>query len=161
MKIIRPIESIDNQNMFFDRDKEQCDIRLHHSSCSNVHAVLQYRLRVDPHGRHIYLYLIDLGSSLGTYLNRRRIDANRFCKFEVNNVIQFGDSSKGFLFIDSESTNKYVDEREIGQLIEWIFLVDIIMIRRNRINSKRIRANQVMMTKTSKFVRLNGCLFSI
>lgn len=95
----------------FGRDKEQCDIRLHHSSCSNVHAVLQYRLRVDPHGRHIYPYLIDLGSSSGTYLNRRRIDANRFYKLEINDVIQFGESSKEFILIDSESTNKYVEEK--------------------------------------------------
>lgn len=99
----------------FGRDKEQCDIRLHHSSCSNVHAVLQYRLRVDPHGRHIYPYLIDLGSSSGTYLNRRRIDANRFYKLEINDVIQFGESAKEFLLIDSESTDKYVEERS-----KWI-----------------------------------------
>lgn len=90
----------------FGRDKDQCDIRLHHSSCSNIHAVLQYRLRVDSQGRHIYPYLIDLGSSTGTYLNRRRIDANRFYKLEVNDVIQFGESAKEYVLLDSESGNK-------------------------------------------------------
>jgi smad nuclear-interacting protein 1 len=90
----------------FGRDKDQCDIRLHHSSCSNIHAVLQYRLRVDSHGRHIYPYLIDLGSSHGTYLNRRRIDPNRYYKLEENDVIQFGESSKEFILIlDLDSSN--------------------------------------------------------
>jgi len=91
----------------FGRDKDQCDIHLHHSSCSTVHAVLQYRLRLDSHGRHIYPYLIDLGSSSGTYLNRRRIDSNRYYKLEENDVIQFGESSKEFILIlDSDSSNK-------------------------------------------------------
>ncbi|CAF3809804.1 unnamed protein product [Adineta steineri] len=96
----------------FGRDKDQCDIRLHHASCSNIHAVLQYRLRTDSHGRHIYPYLIDLDSSQGTYLNRRRIDANRFYKLEENDVIQFGESSKEFilLLLDTDSSNKHSND---------------------------------------------------
>jgi smad nuclear-interacting protein 1 len=91
----------------FGRDKDQCDIRLHHQSCSNIHAVLQYRLRVDSHGRHVYPYLIDLGSSHGTYLNRRRIDPNKYYKLEENDVIRFGESSKEFiLLLDLDSSNK-------------------------------------------------------
>ncbi|CAF4748326.1 unnamed protein product, partial [Rotaria magnacalcarata] len=68
-----------------------------------MHAVIQYRLRNDPHGRHIYPYLIDLGSSHGTYLNRRRIDPDRYYKLEENDVLQFGESSKEFL-LDSDSS---------------------------------------------------------
>jgi smad nuclear-interacting protein 1 len=95
----------------FGRDKDQCDIRLHHPSSSTIHAVLQYRLRPDSHGRHIYPYLIDLGSSHGTYLNRRRIDANRFYKLEENDVIQFGESSKEFiLLLDTDSSHKSPNE---------------------------------------------------
>ncbi|CAF3836633.1 unnamed protein product [Rotaria magnacalcarata] len=89
----------------FGRDKDQSDIHLHHPSCSNMHAVIQYRLRNDPHGRHIYPYLIDLGSSHGTYLNRRRIDPDRYYKLEENDVLQFGESSKEFL-LDSDSSHK-------------------------------------------------------
>ncbi|CAF3177142.1 unnamed protein product [Rotaria socialis] len=91
----------------FGRDKDQSDIHLHHPSCSNVHAVIQYRLRNDPHGRHIYPYLIDLGSSHGTYLNRRRIDPDRYYKLEENDVLQFGESSKEFLLLDSDSSHKH------------------------------------------------------
>ena len=103
-----PVHSVHRQSKYiFGRDKDHCDIRLHHSSCSNVHAVLQYRLRTDSYGRHIYPYLIDLGSSHGTYLNRRRIDPNHYYKLEENDLIQFGESSKEFLLLsDVESSQK-------------------------------------------------------
>ncbi|CAF1000741.1 unnamed protein product [Rotaria sordida] len=100
----------------FGRDKDQCDIRLHHPSCSNIHAILQYRLRGDSHERHIYPYLIDLGSSHGTYLNRRRIDSNRYYKLEENDVVQFGESSKEFILMDSDSSNKHNnDSKRLNQ----------------------------------------------
>ena len=89
----------------FGRDKDLTDIRLHHPSCSNAHAVLQYRLRADSHGRHPLPYLIDLGSAHGTFLNRRRLDADRFYRLEENDVIRFGSSSKEFILIDSDSSS--------------------------------------------------------
>lgn len=92
----------------FGRDKDLCDIRLHHPSCSNFHAVIQYRLRVDSHGRYVYPYLIDLDSSSGSYLNRRRIESNKYYKLEENDVIQFGESSKEYILIlDLDSGTKY------------------------------------------------------
>jgi hypothetical protein len=106
-----PAYHIHRQSKYvFGRDKDQCDIRLHHSSCSHVHAVLQYRLRTDSHGRHVYPYLIDLDSSHGSFLNRRRIDANRYYKLEENDLIKFGESSKEFLLvIDTDTSHKYVN----------------------------------------------------
>ncbi|CAF0929432.1 unnamed protein product [Adineta ricciae] len=95
----------------FGRDKDHCDIHLHHSSCSNFHAVLQYRLRSDSHGHHIHPYLMDLDSAHGTYLNRRRMDSNRYYRLEENDCIRFGDSSKEFIFqLDSDSSNKHSND---------------------------------------------------
>ena len=88
----------------FGRDKDQCDIRLHHPTCSNIHAVLQYRLRDDSQRRHVYPYLIDLGSSHGTYLNRRHIEANKYYKLQEGDIIQFGESSKEFILRTSNSS---------------------------------------------------------
>jgi len=89
------------------RDKDLCDIRLHNSSSSTIHAVIQYRLRTDPSGRHIYPYLIDLGSSHGTYINRRRIDSHHYYKIEENDIIQFGENSREYLLqIENETSHK-------------------------------------------------------
>ena len=103
-----PAYHIHRQSKYiFGRDKDQCDIHLHHSSTSAIHAVIQYRLRTDSHGRHVYPYLIDLGSSLGTFLNGRRIDADRYYKLEDNDLIRFGDSSKQFLLTtDADASHK-------------------------------------------------------
>lgn len=90
------------------RDKDLCDIRLHNSSSSTIHAVIQYRLRTDPSGRHIYPYLIDLGSSHGTFINRRRINSHHYYKIEENDIIQFGENSREYLLqIENETSHKY------------------------------------------------------
>ena len=103
-----PGYSVYHQSKYvFGRDKDICDIRLHHNSCSNAHAVLQYRLRTDQYGHHIYPYLIDLDSSSGTFLNRRRIEPNRYYKLEENDLIQFGQNPREYcLVLDTESSHK-------------------------------------------------------
>ncbi|UJR27090.1 hypothetical protein I4U23_008391 [Adineta vaga] len=98
-----------NRNIFLDAIKiNVIFIYTIHSSCSIIHAVLQYRLRSDSHGHHIYPYLIDLDSTHGTYINRRRIESNRYYRLEENDAIKFGEYSKEFvLVLDSDSSNRY------------------------------------------------------
>lgn len=107
-----PVYRVYRQSKYvFGRDKDQCDIRLHHSSCSNIHAVLQY-LRSDSHGRHIHPYLMDLDSSHGTYLNQRRLTPNRYYKLEENDIIRFGESSREYvLLLNVDSSQRYARVR--------------------------------------------------
>jgi pSer/pThr/pTyr-binding forkhead associated (FHA) protein len=62
-----------------------CDVYMRHPSLSKQHAVLQYRGRsfADPKLPHapptlqVLPYLMDLGSTNGTFLNGERIEAQR------------------------------------------------------------------------------------
>lgn len=59
-----------------------CDVLCEHPSLSRFHAVLQYSAGVDekfPRG----LYLFDLGSTHGTYVNKTKLEPQKFTRVEV------------------------------------------------------------------------------
>ena len=70
------------------RNREQVDIPVDHPSCSMHHAVLQYRLVEDRDAdadglgletpRVVRPYLMDIGSTNGTFLNGDKIEAQRY-----------------------------------------------------------------------------------
>ena len=94
-----------------------CDIQLEHPSISRHHAVLQYRpasqekkegeeegegesenrtaFSTNPREPGYYVY--DLGSTHGTYLNKRRLDQRCYFRVRVGQMVKFGGSSRLFL----------------------------------------------------------------
>ena len=91
-----------------------CDVQLEHPSISRYHAVLQYRpasreekereggesenhtvFSTNPREPGYYVY--DLGSTHGTYLNKRRLDQRCYFRVRVGQMIKFGGSSRLFL----------------------------------------------------------------
>ena len=80
---------------------------LDHLSCSKQHAVLQYRLvpytRPDStQGRRVQLYVMDLGSANGTFVNNNKIESQKYIqlleKVEIILVIQNNTMIKIFKF---------------------------------------------------------------
>ena len=90
-----------------------CDVHLEHPSISRYHAVLQYRpasqekeggegesenrtvFSTNPREPGYYVY--DLGSTHGTYLNKRRLDQRCYYRVRVGQMVKFGGSSRLFL----------------------------------------------------------------
>ena len=97
------------------RDRAVTDFPVHHPSCSKQHAVLQYRL-VDseaPNGRKcrlIKLYIIDLNSTNGTYVNNKRIEPQRYIELKATDMLRFGFSTREYILLN-EDTN----EEELSQ----------------------------------------------
>nr|CAX75314.1 Smad nuclear-interacting protein 1 [Schistosoma japonicum] len=81
------------------RDRKVADIPMDHPSISKQHAVLQYRL---VRGL-IRLYIIDLESANGTYLNNNRIESRRYYELLEKDVIKFGFSTREYVFMTSET----------------------------------------------------------
>ena len=79
------------------RDDKLNQIPLLHQSVSSQHAVLQYRLR---EGR-CRLYLMDLDSSNGTRINGETMEAKRFYEILDGDVVNFGASTRDFVFMKS------------------------------------------------------------
>nr|CCA16643.1 conserved hypothetical protein [Albugo laibachii Nc14] len=69
------------------RMKEGCDVHFNHPSISRTHAVFQF----DEQGK---LFLMDLKSTHGTFLNKKRIHPGKFYALNVGDLLRFGDSTR-------------------------------------------------------------------
>jgi pSer/pThr/pTyr-binding forkhead associated (FHA) protein len=65
----------------------ECDVSMEHPSISRYHAVIQFNCQGDA-------FLYDLNSVHGTFLNKKKMDANVYCKIPNHSVFQLGQSSR-------------------------------------------------------------------
>ncbi|KAL5200657.1 hypothetical protein ABZP36_021860 [Zizania latifolia] len=68
-----------------------CDFVLEHPTISRFHAVLQFR-----NDESVFLY--DLGSTHGSFINKTQIKKKIYVKIHVGDVIRFGQSSRLYIF---------------------------------------------------------------
>jgi len=90
------------------RDRKVCDLPIDHPSCSKQHAAFQYRMvsrKKDDgtEGNRVFPYVIDLGSSNGTYLNNTRIEAQRYYELKEKDVLKFGYSTREYVLLHENS----------------------------------------------------------
>ena len=90
------------------RERRVADIPLDHPSCSSQHAVLQFRMthkqqRADDGTerttRLVRPYVMDLGSTNGTYINGERQEAQRYIELLEKDCVRFGYSSREFVLM--------------------------------------------------------------
>lgn len=93
----------------FGRERRVADIPTDHPSCSKQHAVLQYR-QVDkeqPDGmlaKEVRPYIMDLGSTNGTFINENRIEPERYYELMEKDTLKFGNSSREYVMLHENST---------------------------------------------------------
>ncbi|KAG6396135.1 hypothetical protein SASPL_142276 [Salvia splendens] len=68
-----------------------CDFVLEHPTISRFHAVLQFKS-----DRGVYLY--DLGSTHGTFINKNQVKKRIYVDLHVGDVLRFGHSSRLYIF---------------------------------------------------------------
>jgi pSer/pThr/pTyr-binding forkhead associated (FHA) protein len=68
-----------------------CDVAIDNPTVSRKHAILQAK-KDDP-----YLYLYDLGSSHGSFVNKDRLPSRTFKKLQPFDNVKFGVSSRIFV----------------------------------------------------------------
>lgn len=93
------------------RDRKTNDIPVDHPSCSKQHAVLQYRRKADDVlgedgsiNFKVKLYIIDLGSTNGTYLNGDKIEALKYYQLLEGDRVKFGFSTRDYIVLHEKST---------------------------------------------------------
>lgn len=102
-----PLETVhlhERSCWLFGREAAVADVALGHPSCSKQHAVLQFRytLKRDEFGERkgrVGLYLLDLESSNGTWLNGERVESARYVGVLSGDVVKFGDSEREYVLL--------------------------------------------------------------
>ncbi len=82
------------------KDRKVADLPVDHPSCSRQHAAFQYRT---VKGRGVLPYIMDLGSSNGTYLNNDRIEPQRYYELREKDMLKFGYSSREYVLLHDQS----------------------------------------------------------
>mmetsp|Transcript_57144 Transcript_57144/g.66798 ORF Transcript_57144/g.66798 Transcript_57144/m.66798 type:complete len:310 (-) Transcript_57144:425-1354(-) len=89
------------------RDCNIADIPVDHLSLSKQHAVLQYRATPDsdnPGKLKCRPYLMDLGSTNGTFINGIRLEEARYYELKKRDVITLGHSSREYVLLTENTT---------------------------------------------------------
>jgi smad nuclear-interacting protein 1 len=92
------IIKIDKQSCYLIGKESISDIILEHESCSKQHAALQYRMM----DGQVKLYIIDLKSANGTFLNKKPVPQKRFVELRNSDILGFGASSREYVLIQDD-----------------------------------------------------------
>ncbi|MCL7043068.1 hypothetical protein MKW94_015036 [Papaver nudicaule] len=92
----------------FGRERRVAHIPTDHPSCSKQHAVIQYRLveKEQPDGmlkKQVSPYIMDLGSTNGTFINDNRIEPQRYYELMEKDTLKFGNSSREYVMLHENS----------------------------------------------------------
>jgi smad nuclear-interacting protein 1 len=94
-----PIDLHTSSFYLIGRDIDMVDILVANPSASKQHAAFQFRMR---NGK-VCLYIIDLQSTNGTFLNDEQIQDSRYYQVRNKDVITFGQSKRKYVMIEGES----------------------------------------------------------
>ncbi|KAL8867585.1 MAG: hypothetical protein Q9198_008461 [Flavoplaca austrocitrina] len=88
----------------FGREKMVTDVPVEHPSASKQHAVLQFRyvVRKDEFGDKaggVGLYMLDLDSANGSFLNGERVEGRRYVEVRHGDVLKWGESSREYVVL--------------------------------------------------------------
>ena len=88
----------------FGREKMVADVAIEHPSCSKQHAVLQFRyvVKKDEWGEKkggVGLYVLDLDSANGTWLNGERVEERRYVEVRGGDVLRWGQSEREYVVL--------------------------------------------------------------
>ena len=78
-------------HFFFGRQRQYIDFTLDHTSCSRVHAVMLYHKNLQR------MFLIDLGSTHGSFLGNVRLEQDRPMQLAIDDTFSFGASTRSWV----------------------------------------------------------------
>lgn len=90
-KLVQKLMLDEKKCYLFGRNKDLCDICIDHQSCSRVHAAFVYHTALER------AFLVDLGSTHGTYIGKIRLDANKPTQLPIDSRFHFGASTRNYI----------------------------------------------------------------
>lgn len=93
----------------FGRNPQMNDVSIEHSSCSRVHAALVYHSILNR------FFLIDLGSTHGTFIGHKRLEANSPTQLPIDCTFHFGASSRRYVLREKPATGSNAGDASADQ----------------------------------------------
>lgn len=87
----------DRNFLLIGRQAATCDIRITHKSLSRQHAVLYYCDSRDDDEESSSLFLVDLNTKTGTFVDNQRIEACQPMRLKSGNTIKLGKAQQTFI----------------------------------------------------------------
>ncbi|XP_008209183.1 nuclear inhibitor of protein phosphatase 1 isoform X2 [Nasonia vitripennis] len=82
----------------FGRNQQLNDFCIDHASCSRVHAALVYHKHLNR------AFLVDLGSTHGTYIGNMRLEAHKPTQLLIDSTFHFGASTRYYIIRERPQT---------------------------------------------------------
>jgi len=90
-KLIQKLMVDEKKCYLFGRNPQMSDFCIDHGSCSRVHAALIWHKHLERS------FLVDLGSTHGTFIGNFRIERNKPTQLPVDSTFRFGESSRRYI----------------------------------------------------------------
>jgi len=90
-KLIQKLMIDEKKCYLFGRNPHMTDFVVDHGSCSRVHAALVWHKHLERS------FLVDLGSTHGTYIGNFRLDGNKPTQLPVDSIFRFGESTRRYV----------------------------------------------------------------
>ena len=104
--IIKEIPLKDKQYFVFGRHEESVDVLCEHGSISRMHLILQFKDNGDA-------YIFDLGSTHGSYINKREIPKNEHVKLNNSDLFKLGQSTRLYIY-SYDAPEEQIEEESIS-----------------------------------------------
>ncbi|XP_037085372.1 nuclear inhibitor of protein phosphatase 1-like [Pollicipes pollicipes] len=94
----------------FGRNPQLNDFCIDHASCSRVHAAMVWHKHLDR------AFLVDLGSTHGTYIGSMRIESNKPTQLPIDSAFHFGASTRVYMLRErpQQASKPVMEELELA-----------------------------------------------
>ncbi|KAH9421110.1 Nuclear inhibitor of protein phosphatase 1 [Dermatophagoides pteronyssinus] len=90
-KLVQKLMIDEKNHYLFGRNLAMTDFCIDHASCSRVHAALVYHKNLER------FFLVDLGSTHGSFIGSIRIESNRPIQLPIDSCFHFGASTRNYI----------------------------------------------------------------
>lgn len=98
-KLIQKLMLDQKKCYLFGRNPQMNDFCIDHASCSRVHAAFVYHKHLNR------AFLVDLGSTHGTYIGKMRLESNKPTQLPIDSMFHFGASTRNYVIRERPSGN--------------------------------------------------------
>ncbi|XP_077283866.1 nuclear inhibitor of protein phosphatase 1 [Arctopsyche grandis] len=98
-KLIQKLMLDEKRCYLFGRNPQMNDFCIDHASCSRVHAAFVYHKHLNK------AFLVDLGSTHGTYIGQMRLEANKPTQLPIDFTFHFGASTRYYVIRERPTGN--------------------------------------------------------